>query len=261
MSNDNHIPQDLIDSWRQAQSISVPQDFKKLEGEPPRVLGIMSCPRLCWSDNIRCALSVLGPLGIPMMITGGVNWGQGLTRLMQLAVNHGVEFILTLDYDSIFDHQNVARLFQLMVENSDVDAIVPVQVKREHNTSMFTIFADGEMKTEIKASEFMKPLTRIATGHFGLTMIRTESLSRLSKPWFRAIPDLNGEWEAGHIDEDIYFWLNAMSVGWKVCLANEVRIGHLQRIITWPKPDFTPMFQYISGWHENGKPNLEMEVV
>src|SRR6185369_4308312 len=97
-------------------------------------------------------------------------------------------------------------------------------------------------------------------GHFGLTMIRASSLDRLEKPWFKAIPDLNGEWEAGHIDEDIYFWINAMANHWNVCLANEVRIGHLQRIVAWPKSDFTPMFQYMSQFQERGQPELEEEL-
>lgn len=189
-----------------------------------------------------------------MLVDSGVFWSQGLSRLMKLCADRGVEYVLTLDYDSVFAKEDVARLFQLMTDNPDVDAIVPVQVKRECNASMFTMWADGEMQLRVKAEEFMKPITQIATGHFGLTMIRTSSLAKLHKPWFKAIPDLNGEWEAGHIDEDIYFWLNAMSAQWKVCLANEVRIGHLQRIVAWPKPDFTPMFQYISGWQSSGKP-------
>lgn len=211
-------------------------------------------------------------LGIGMLVDSGVFWGQGLSRLMKICADRGIEFVLTLDYDSIFTKEHVARLYQLMNENPDVDAIVPVQVKRECNSSMFTMWNETDRfeVNEVKAREFMKPLTRIATGHFGLTMIRTSSLAKLHKPWFKAEPDLNGEWEAGHIDEDIYFWLNAMSAGWKVCLANEVRIGHLQRIVAWPKPDFTPQFQYLRQWNEQGQPqdpwhnpflNLANEVV
>lgn len=258
MNSNGHIPQNVIDEWRRAQSISVPQDIKRLpDGDVPKIVAMMSCPRLGWTDNFKCAQSVFMSLGIGLLVDSGVFWGQGLSRLMKLCADRGIEYVITLDYDSIFTKEHVARLYQLMNENPDVDAIVPVQVKREANTSMFTMWADGEMKLSVQAQEFMKPLTQIATGHFGLTIIRSASLAKLHKPWFKAIPDLNGEWEAGHIDEDIYFWLNAMSVGWKVCLANEVRIGHLQRIITWPKPDFTPQFQYISGWQSSGQPQIE----
>ena len=258
MDDNGHIPQGIIDEWRRAQSISVPSDIKRLpDGEVPKIVVLLSCPRLGWTDNFRCAQTVFQSLGIGMLIDSGVFWGQGLSRLMKLCTDRGVEFLITVDYDSIFTKEHVARLYQLIIANPDVDAIVPVQVKREQNSSMFTMWSTEGALTSVKAAEFMKPLTPIATGHFGLTMIRASSLAKLSRPWFKAIPDLNGEWEAGHIDEDIYFWLNAMSHGWKVCLANEVRIGHLQRVVTWPKPDFTPLFQYISGWQENGQPKIE----
>jgi hypothetical protein len=260
MNGNGHIPETLIDDWRRAQAISMPQDIKRLpDGEVPKIVAIMSCPRLGWTDNFKCAQTVFMSLGIGMLVDSGVFWGQGLSRLLKLCAEREIEYVITLDYDSIFNKEHVARLYQLMTENPDVDAIVPVQVKREANASMFTMWTDSDKfgVLSVKADEFMRPLTKIATGHFGLTIIRTSSLAKLHKPWMKAIPDLNGEWEAGHIDEDIYFWLNAMSVGWNVCLANEVRIGHLQRIITWPKPDFTPMFQYISGWQEKGQPEIE----
>lgn len=258
MRSNGFVPQSVIDEWRRAQAVSVPADLKRLpDGEVPKVVALMSCPRLGWTDNFKCAQTVFMSLGIGMLVDSGVFWGQGLSRLFKLCADRGVEYVITLDYDSIFTKEHVARLYQLMNENPEVDAIVPVQVKRECNSSMFTMWANGEVRTSVKAEEFMKPLTPIATGHFGLTIIRTASLAKLHKPWFQAIPDLNGEWEAGHIDEDIYFWLNAMSTGWEVRLANEVRIGHLQRIITWPKHDFTPQFQYISNWQQCGQPEVE----
>lgn len=245
----------LIGKWRSAQAVSIPSDIKRLpDGDVPKVIALLSCPRLGWTDNFRCAQTVFMSLGVPMLVDSGVFWGQGLSRLMKLCADRGVEFVVTLDYDSIFSKEHVARLYQLITENPEVDAIVPVQVKRECNSSMFTMWGDGEMQTSVKADEFMRSLTPIATGHFGLTIIRTSSLEKLSKPWFKSISDLNGEWEQGHIDEDIYFWINAMASGWKVCLANEVRIGHLQRIIAWPRSDFTPQFQYLSQFNEHGQP-------
>lgn len=260
MNSNGHIPQQVIDEWRKAQAISVPADIKRLpDGDVPKIVALMSCPRLGWTDNFRCAQSVFMSLGIGMLVDSGVFWGQGLSRLMKLCADKGIQYVVTLDYDSIFTREHVARLYQLMNENPDIDAIVPVQVKRESNSSMFTMRRDSdelELLDTAKAEEFMKPLTLIVTGHFGLTIIRTSSLAKLHKPWFKSEPDVNGEWEQGHIDEDIYFWLNGFSVGWKVCLANEVRIGHLQRIITWPKSDFTPQFQYISGWQNSGQPEV-----
>jgi hypothetical protein len=225
--------------------------------KPTKIVAVMSCPRLGWTDNFGCIHEVFMPLGIPVFRHSGVFWGQGLTELMVNAIDHGAEFIITLDYDTVFAREHVVRLCQLMVENEHVDCVVPLQIRRENNYSMFTMRGtDKKLLTTCKRSEFERPLTKIATGHFGLTIIRCSSLARLKKPWFLAIPDLNGGWKEGHIDEDIYFWLNTESAGWNVCLANEVRIGHLQNVITWPKSDFTPLFQYVSQWNENGQPQL-----
>ena len=246
----------IIDSWRKATTTE-PELMSSFEGHAPKVVALMSCPRLGWTDTFGCVHDVLQPLGIKVVRHSGVFWGQSLTRLFEESVKRGIEFILTVDYDSIFTRQHVIELVRLIVENEDVDAIVPVQVRRESNHSMFTIMQDDKLIDQCNWEEFNKPLTKIATGHFGLTIIRSSSLAKLEKPWFKAYPDLNGSWRQGHIDEDIGFWINSMAAGWNTCLANGVRIGHLQNVIAWPKPDFTPRFQYISGWLTEGQPKEE----
>ena len=223
--------------------------------KPTKIVAVMSCPRLGWTDNFGCIQEVFMPLGIPVFRHSGVFWGQGLSELMENAVEHDAEFIITLDYDTVFSREHVVKLCQLIIENEDIDCIVPLQIRRENNYSMFTMRgADKKLMTTCKRSEFERPLTKISTGHFGLTIIRCSSLARMKRPWFLAIPDLNGGWREGHIDEDIYFWLNAESAGWNVCLANDVKIGHLQNVITWPRKDFTPLFQYVSQWNNEGQP-------
>ncbi len=224
-------------------------------GEKPLlIVAVMSCPRLGWTDTFGSIEQAFFPLGIQLFRHSGVFWGQGLTKLIESAIAQGADFIITLDYDSVFTREHVERLCQLAVEE-DVDAIVSVQVRRENNYSMFTMRGgDGELKTRVAKSEFKQPLTRITTGHFGLTIIRVEAFRKLNKPWFLAIPDKDGEWNEGHVDEDIYFWHNAERSGWKVCLANEVRIGHLQNVIAWPKDDFSAEIQYVSQYNEHGQP-------
>ena len=221
-----------------------------------QIIAVMSCPRLGWTDHFGCVYEALMPLGIPIMRHSGVFWGQGLTKLIEDAIEvHKAEFIVTLDYDSIFSRAQVQRLCQLIVENDDVDAIVPVQVRRENDYSMFRIQDEnGKGLSKVPKSMFERPLTKIAYGHFGLTILRVSAIKKLTRPWFLAVPDGNGEWKEGHIDEDIYFWQNAERVGWEVRLANEVRIGHLQNMIAWPKADFAPLHQYFGDWHEHGQP-------
>lgn len=246
----------LVDNWRLATRKSDAEPVSGFNGESPKVVALMSCPRLGWTDTFGCVHDVMAPLGIPVVRHSGVFWGQSLTRLLEESVDRGIEFVITVDYDSIFTKQHVMELVRLISTDDSVDAIVPVQVRRESNHSMFTIMRGGELVGECHWEEFNKPLTKIATGHFGLTIIRTSSLSRLEKPWFKSYPDPDGSWRAQHIDEDIGFWLNAMASGWNVYLANGVRVGHLQNVIAWPRGDFTPQFQYISGWLEKGPPEV-----
>lgn len=258
------IPQPIIDNWRLAALKHPPANGRRFIVPPKgegviRIVAVMSCPRVGWTDTFGCVNETFLPLGIGVVKHSSVFWGQGLTELLEDAVKYGIDYAITVDYDSIFTRRDVLTLISLMTEHPDVDAIVPVQVRREDNSSMFTIRGDdGELLREVKGELFLKPLTGITTGHFGLTIIRTASLEKLMKPWFLAIPDGEGRWGAGHIDEDIYFWLNAEVAGWKVYLANEVRIGHLQNVVTWPKPDFTPYFQYMKDFYRNGKGQEEV---
>ena len=232
--------------------------------KPIRIIGVMSCPRLMWTDTYGSIQQAFMPLGIDVLRHSGVFWGQGLTRLMELALDQGADFIITLDYDSVFERKHVHRLCQLIVEHENVDAVVSVQVRRENNYSMFTMRGDdGTLRTSVPKEEFRKPLTKITTGHFGLTIIRASALKKLAKPWFLAIPDSKGEWGEGHVDEDIYFWHNCERAGLNIQMANEVRIGHLQNMIAWPDDKFGPHHQYVHDYNENGPPrdcNFELEI-
>lgn len=221
------------------------------------IAALMSCPRLGWTDTFGCVQQIFQPLGIHVVKQTGVFWGQGLTELLEGAIAVGMDYVITVDYDTIFTKEDVCRLILTMEENPDIDCLVPVQVRRECNWAMFTMRDEaGQFKKDVDLTEFQKPLTQIVSGHFGLTAIRMSSLAKLPKPWFQALPSVTGEWrnDDGHIDEDIYFWLNAEENGWKVCLANEVRIGHIQTMISWPAADFSPKFQYMSDFNRNGKP-------
>lgn len=224
--------------------------------KPIKIVGVMSCPRLGWTDTFGSIQQAFMPLGIEVFRHSGVFWGQGLTKLMEAALEQKAEFIITIDYDSVFTQAHVHRLCQLIIENEDVDVIVPLQVRRENDYSMFTMREKNGngLRTSAPKSEFSQPLTKILTGHFGLTIIRASSLQKLKKPWFLAIPDKNGEWNEGHVDEDIYFWHNCEQAGLNVCLANQVRIGHLQNMIAWPDDRFAPVHQYVAQYNEKGQP-------
>ena len=213
-----------------------------LEGTKPggkimQTQAIMSMPRLAFTDNMFCAIKAFGKIGIPFRRGTGVFWGQVLTRLMELHQNDGTEYIITVDYDTWFKEEHVLRLLQLMQENPEVDAIVPLQIKREDEVAMFSVIdTDTAGIKKVPVTELDEELVPICNGHFGLTIFRVSAFEGLKKPWFHAHPNEDGEWGEGRIDEDIHFWHNFHQCGKVACLAPEISIGHIQLKCTFPGP-------------------------
>jgi hypothetical protein len=143
-----------------------------------------------------------------------------------------------------------------MQENPQADAIVTLQVKRENDLVMFSMVDNaGNWASQVSAEEFYKELTPIVNGHFGLSIFRVSALKKLKRPWMLAVPDKNGGWDQGHIDEDIYFWRNFYDSGCRAFLAPKINIGHLQLMCTFPgRPEdqFKPVHCYITDV-EKGK--------
>jgi hypothetical protein len=247
-------------------SISLNLRGIKPGGLETKVQAVMTLPRLAFTANMFAAASIFPKLGIGFNTASGVFWGQKLSRLIDRHLNDGTEYIITMDYDTAFKEEHVLRLQQLMAENPDVDAIVPVQTKRENEIPMFSILdgsGDGKLTP---LSEFEGDLVPITTGHFGLTIFRVSAFEGLKKPWFQAHPNEDGDWGEGRIDEDIHFWHNWHTEGRKVCLATKVMLGHLQMMCTFPGPartGFMPVHYYMNQldrgqWPEHCLPRVEL---
>ena len=154
---------------------------QKPGGVETKVHAIMSMPRLAFTDNMYSAISVFPALGIEFSKGTGVFWGQILSRMIEMHREDGTEYIITCDYDTWFKREHVIKLMQLMAENPDVDAIVPVQIKRENEVPMFSI-VDERQDTgviEVPISHFDTPLVPIVGGHFGLTIFRASAFNDL----------------------------------------------------------------------------------
>jgi len=218
-----------------------------------RVKCAMSVPRLGFQDNFFCWATALLPFGIKPTKYDGAFWGQCLERVMSEMLDS--DFILTVDYDSVFDKATVEKLFRLAVEYPDGDAFVSVQMKRASEHPLLTIMGEnGQLLKHIKIDEFQKEVTKIYTGHFGLTLIRTESLKKLPHPWFLGVPNDQGQWGEGRIDDDIYFWHKMHECGMTVYSANRCVVGHGQFLVTWPSTDFQLIHQNPSEFWAEGHP-------
>jgi hypothetical protein len=198
-----------------------------------KVAALMSCPRLGFTDNFFCVAQALAPHKISPVKYTGAFWGQCLQNCMEDAIEkHDV--ILAFDYDTVFTAKTVEALLTLMMW-SGVDAIAPLQTKRETNTVMFALPGiRPEEKTTVENDWFQKPVQLVETAHFGCTFIRTEALKKVPKPWFIAEASEKGDYRGGHIDEDIHFWKAFHAAGNKLGIATAISVGHAELMITWP---------------------------
>lgn len=198
-----------------------------------KVAAVMSTPRLGFTDNYFCVMSALAPHGIsPTKVTSAF-WGQALQRAMETVIDDA-DVILTIDFDTIFGTKTVEALVALLM-HSGMDAIAPLQVKREADAIMFAVRTDDtEQPKSVGGEFFSKVVQPVATAHFGLTCLRTSALKKMPKPWFLSQPNEAGGFDGGHVDDDIYFWRQWEKAGNTLGIATHVSVGHAELMVTWP---------------------------
>jgi hypothetical protein len=241
-----------------AYDISLNLEARKPHVSEIKVSGAMSVPRLGFMENLFCCMEAVIPCNVKLRKHGGAFWGQSLTRVFERILEEDdADAILTIDYDSIFTPGHLARLIQTLMLNPDVDALASIQSSRHLPTTLFTVHGkEGDNAPEIPRKDFEGDTTKVATAHFGLTLIRTAALRKMDKPWFHSVPSKNGEWkdDDGHIDEDIQFWRQWEAAGNSLHLANRVAIGHLELLAKWPDVNLQTFHQSVTDFQKNGPP-------
>lgn len=219
------------------------------------VTAIMSLPRVSWTETMSHTLEAIAKLQIPFVKSTGVFWGQCLERMLTKEAERGTKYALTIDYDSIFDIRDVARLWQIMEDNPDIAALCPLQIGRDRDALLLNcIDKDGNPMPQVAIDHFYNEAVDIKNGHFGLTLIRLDALRDIPHPWFLAVPDQDGRWDDKRTDDDIYFWHKLREHGKRVCATPKVRLGHLQLVITWPMDDCSVRHQYLNRYYDEGRP-------
>ena len=107
------------------------------------------------------------------------------------------------------------------------------------------IVSDTEKEVEWRG----EPL-KATTAHFGLTVLNLEKLATVPKPWFISKPNEKGEWDIGHIDDDVHFWLNWKEAGNTVYIDPGVRIGHVEEMVTMFDENLQQIHIYPKEWEE-----------
>lgn len=218
---------------------------------------LMSLPRLCWTRNHACCLSVCYQLGIEVHTTEGAYFHQCMQNAMEElfglkpgSEDRELDYLITVDYDTVFTPADVVSLLTLMEANPDVSAVAALQQKRMCDDLLFSVG-----KKEIAVSAFDCDLLDVKSMHFGLTVFRVSDLKTLPRPWFEGNASPDGSFQTeGAVDPDIAFWRTMRENGRRFCLAPRVCVGHMQEVITWPGMDLRPIHQHMPDYRENGKP-------
>jgi hypothetical protein len=221
-----------------------------------KVSAVMSVPRLGFMDNFTCALGALSPLGITVTPFFGAFWGQCLERGFETLIERDKpDAILSIDYDTVFTAQNVGTLMRLMVLHPEADAICALQSARGWGSPLMSFdLPEGFSHDRIPKTYFDADLTKLRTGHFGLTLIRTSALREIPQPWIWSKPDVDGRWGEGRTDDDIYFWRKWAEHGKSLFNANRVVVGHIEAMIRWPGRDLGTIHQRAAEFSTQGAP-------
>jgi len=226
---------------------------------PVRVMCAMSVPRLGWQDHMFCWPRGLIPYGISPVRMEGAFWGQCLERVLTDMVEMDTDpkapplWILTLDYDTIFEQDAVPRMLTYATA-SDYDVVAALQMKRRADEPLFTMKSeDGNRMAAAPRDHFVyHNVVQANTAHFGFTMIRAEALKRMPHPWFLGKPDKDGQWGPERIDDDIHFWQVAQQHDVKVGVCTRVCIGHAEVWFKWPDQNMKGLVQHPGDFWENG---------
>ena len=229
---------------------------------PVRVACAMSVPRLGWQDHMFCWARGLIPYGIAPIRLEGAFWGQCLERVITDLIEADTDesqpplWILTLDYDTIFEADAVPRLLTYAVA-SEFDCVAALQMKRRTDEPLFTMKGEeGETIKQVNRDHFVfHNVIPVNTAHFGFTLLRASALKKLPHPWFLGVPNGDGRWGDGRIDDDIHFWLAAQKAEMKLGVCTRVSIGHAEVQFKWPDANMKGAIQHPSDfWDAGGKP-------
>ncbi len=223
---------------------------------PPKVKAVMSTPRLGFNDMWMSALLALPKLGIDLSKVTGAFWDQCMTSALdEVLEDPSVDYLLAIDYDSVFHAGHVQRLIETACVYPEVDALAPVQASRHNTGLLFGIKGvAGEETRDFPRADLEQDIFRASHAHFGLTLIRAEKLRSLPRPWMFTTPDAEGKYGPGHTDPDIQFWRNWEKAGNTLFLAPRITIGHIELMVRWPDENMQHTYQAAKDWDQTRQP-------
>ena len=211
--------------------------------------------------HFRLAYAAFRKAKVMYQPCGGAYWHQVLSQVMEEHIKEAsCRYVFTCDYDSVFQYEDVMELYRLMEVQPDADAICALQSKRFADHALFGLRdADDEPITTLPNYCLDMNLLPIASGHFGLTIFRADSLRNHKRPWMVGSPNSEGVWGDHRLDPDMDFWKRWRDAGLKLYLAPRVVIGHMQEMISWPAKDtLSTIHQSMQDYNDFGMPEGAM---
>lgn len=240
-----------------AMEISLNWAGTKPAAAAPRIRAVMTTPRLGFNDMWNSTVSALPRFGIDLTNVTGAFWDQSLTLALDRTLADGAcDYVLTLDYDSVFSAGHVARLIELARVYPEADAIAALQASRHGGNPLFGLSpqtaaeSDDGKVAHVDRAVFAADLVPVRHAHFGLTLIKASALRSMSRPWFLGVPNVAGEWSEGKTDPDIYFWRRWEDAGRSLFVAPNISIGHLELMVRWMDEDMQPTWQPAKDWEQ-----------
>lgn len=208
-----------------------------------KISALMTAPRYepVYARNfIEMALKATG---IPLIVSGGVYYGQCMQIMLEDLVAKEIDYALTIDFDSMFTAAHIQRLLSIIASNDHIDAITAIQPKRGSGT----VLAAMDKETTL---EWDGLPVKVTSAHFGLTVIDIKKLAGLPKPWFVSKPDANGSWGEEKLDDDVWFWKQWEDAGNSIYIDPGCRLGHLEEMVTVYDEQMQLQHLYPKDWSE-----------
>ena len=221
-----------------------------------RVGVVTSVPRVGFQIHETMMHASFGSKGWPVVRVGGAYWEQAMQNGLNLMIRMGCDYIITVDFDSIFNVNDVDELVLMATRYPEADAVASWQPKRQGKGESLMGFKDenGKFMPNVPLEYLAGEVSQADHTVFGLTLIKAEALKKMPKPWLQSFPNADGKWADGKTDADGYFWDKWGKTGLTIYSANNAKIGQLEEYIRWTGPDYKVIDQQLSEYYKNGRP-------
>lgn len=181
------------------------------------ILVAASMPRLGFTENFQSTM-YFAALGIPVAYSTGAYWQKSLHKVFTAACSLGYDWVLTVDYDSIFKPDDVKKMVSWSHQLSPTSCSVVL----------------GDMAGREKLGSLLSHVEE-GYGHFGFTLISTTLLEKISEDWIFGAPGK---------DPDILLWEKFKEAEAVIYVDDTLKIGHLEQRIKWPDGSFTGLEEF-----------------